>query len=298
MPSLSHPSLAKVIYDSLRAEFARKGLTSAVNRLPSSSHIVIKPQRCCESEHPYKLYIGTEKRRNGESVWAMVGGKPATADVNGKAPHMVFHAGHRDTEMRKVDKFDDLAFVNLVEPFKSLWDKTNSIVPAAGEKRKRHHEERIQDYDHELAKLRQDMDNASVKATAEEEQIGKACIEANRRDSEVAYKQSRDSDQDIAAYIEMCASTLHNSIAENDAVAKKELSELGTRVTTEKTKIRNEIKDIKQKKAREEMGLAKVMEKLETSKKRKPEIEEDSLFKLGFALAAQHGRNMKRMRLS
>jgi hypothetical protein len=61
MASLTAPPLAKATLDSLRKELVRKGFENAIKSLPPLSDIVVIPQTCCVSEHPWKIYIGAER---------------------------------------------------------------------------------------------------------------------------------------------------------------------------------------------------------------------------------------------
>lgn len=128
MAGLTAPPLAKATLDSLTAELVRKGFKDAIEKLPPLSDIVIQPQTCCESEHPYKIYIGAEKKCNGADVWAVVQGKPSTMDTKSTAPSIAFSKGDTSADILPRGYFYNLDTVELVEPFTSLWDKTAYLI--------------------------------------------------------------------------------------------------------------------------------------------------------------------------
>lgn len=110
---------AKATLESLRAELVKKGFQSTIDGLPALKDMVIESQHYCESEHPYKIYMG---QRNSQSVYAVLGRKPVSADSKGTAPDMIFYIG---TET--LGSFKKLETVGLIEPFRSLWERTRDL---------------------------------------------------------------------------------------------------------------------------------------------------------------------------
>lgn len=119
---------AKATLKSLNIELDRKGLGGVVGRLPALRNIRVERQGFHESEYPLKILIGTEKKKNGKEVWAVLGRKPKSADSNGSAPDMSFYEGSTDFATEALSSCQQLEVVSLVEPFRDLWEKTRNLV--------------------------------------------------------------------------------------------------------------------------------------------------------------------------
>jgi hypothetical protein len=99
-----------------------RGLKAAIDSLPPLPDITIKPHNECGSDHPYKILVG-HTRAGGARVWVRLGSTPARATY---APDMVYHISNRNTALCL--SFTSLEDVDLVEPFRTLWEKTRSTV--------------------------------------------------------------------------------------------------------------------------------------------------------------------------
>jgi hypothetical protein len=118
---IATPQLAKPQLAILRAELEKKGLKTQLDDLPSLSVMRIIPHTWCTSEHPFALFIGTE---NNSNIYAVLGSRPSTSD---QAPDILIWKGNSDCNMQNIGRFDKLNLVELVEPFKALWENTSDM---------------------------------------------------------------------------------------------------------------------------------------------------------------------------
>ncbi|KAF2451299.1 hypothetical protein P171DRAFT_438059 [Karstenula rhodostoma CBS 690.94] len=92
-------------------------LESALNALPPASELTITPQTTIPSEHPYKLHIGTYTLSSQpHSVHIGL----TTTPRNGYGPSFRIFIGS------KTHAFEILEDVELLQPFRRLWEKTRN----------------------------------------------------------------------------------------------------------------------------------------------------------------------------
>ena len=61
-------------------------------------------------------------------LWAVLGRKPKLAESKGAAPDMSFYKGSTGFNMTSLGSFNDLESVDLLEPFRTLWENTRPMM--------------------------------------------------------------------------------------------------------------------------------------------------------------------------
>ncbi|KAJ4301704.1 hypothetical protein N0V90_003797 [Kalmusia sp. IMI 367209] len=108
-------SPASIELEGVRRFVKGRGLEFALNNLPLAIDLSITPQTDLPSEHPFKLLIGTQ---SNQKVWIGLG----TTPKHGHGPKVDIYFNNGGLTRRQ---FNFLNEVDMVEPFKRLWENTS-----------------------------------------------------------------------------------------------------------------------------------------------------------------------------
>jgi hypothetical protein len=110
---------------SLYADLVAKRLKAAADNLPPLSEIAIYSHHGYDSEHPYKILVGHTPRGRvnvRQKVWVRLGRTSVRAN---QAPDMIYHTCHHNPATLPFHSLED---VDLVEPFRTLWENTRPRI--------------------------------------------------------------------------------------------------------------------------------------------------------------------------
>jgi hypothetical protein len=118
--SSDSPPSATQTLQNLRKELSKKSLKDVVDSLPALSEMVIGPHNYLESEHPFKIYVGTVGNQPAEAI---LDKRPKPSN---EAPRLLFYvAAHPSPTYRPSQMLDKIHFI---QPFKELMDRTNTTT--------------------------------------------------------------------------------------------------------------------------------------------------------------------------